>query len=81
MIKKAMNKIKMIETDLGIFNRVKKSKTGESRKERKTAKEIGKRTGFASLNTTPAMKITIITRQATTTLSPFIFSSQKQNIL
>jgi hypothetical protein len=76
-----MNKIKMIETALGIFNRVKKFKAGESRKERKTAKKMGKRTGFASRNTTPARKITIITRETTTTLSPFILSSQKQDIL
>jgi len=76
-----MNKIKMIENALGIFNRVKKSKTGESRKERKTAKKMGKRTGFASRNTTPAIKTTIITRETAATLSPFIFSSQKQDIL
>ena len=65
-------RIKITETALGIFKRVKKSKTGESIKERKMAKKNGKRTGLASHKTTPPIKTTTIMRQAVITLFPFI---------
>jgi hypothetical protein len=64
--------INMRETDLGIFFRVMKSREGERTKDRKMAKTNGKRTGLASRNTTPAMKMTMMTRQATTTLFSFM---------
>jgi hypothetical protein len=45
MIKKVTIIINKIETALGIFLRVKKSRMGERIKERKIAKKKGKRTG------------------------------------
>ncbi len=72
MRKKAKMTINTIETALGILLRVKKSMTGERMNERKTAKKKGKRTGLASRNTTPTIKMTMITRLATTTLLSFM---------
>jgi hypothetical protein len=62
----------IMETNLGIFRFVRKSIIGKRMKERKMAKKKGKRTGLACCRTTPARKMTMMTRQATTTLFSFM---------
>ncbi len=73
--KKLVNIINRIETALGIFLLVKKSRIGERIKERKIAKKKGKRTAFACCKTTPTAKITRIIRAAAITLLPCISPS------
>ena len=69
----------MMETNLGIFNREKKFSTGERIKDRKTAKEKGKRTGFASFMTTPTIMMAMITREIVMTLFSFITAHYKSS--
>jgi len=57
---------------LGILSRVKKSRAGDIRKYSMTARKKGKKTGLASFNNRPKRKTTMITRQAVTTLFPFM---------
>jgi hypothetical protein len=65
-------RIKIMEIIRGILRRVKKSSRGARTNERKTAREKGKSTGFASRRITPPINITIISSEAVTTLFPCI---------
>lgn len=67
-MKKITKRMKIMVTDLGILNRVKKSRIGKRTKEINMAMKKGKSTGLASLKTTPMMKTTIIRRLAVVTL-------------